>query len=204
MSKLDVDAMRSNVLQISRTLQRGVLDASAASEKASLLTNDPPSSIKQVAASNLTAAINIIASSLRHNPQPLDARDVTERINRTLTHDLLTPHTLYRSHNSPHLPYIAFCDIPAYATMAYRVIDCGRASPTALSAFAIWAIDFRGHLFSDGCGKTAILVSALLLARAGHPIPRLPTRAVYYAAPYDGERLSWKKWLAAYSELSRS
>lgn len=198
--------LERNLQRLSRTLHLGTIDSASSPEKVGAL--DPaledPSRTRMIAETNVATALDFVESQLRQSRVHSDVGSIVVEVNTILTRGIVVAGALYRTHEPvTGIPYIPASEVPQYAAKTFHIFRHSRALPVPLAAFSIWAIDLRGHLFSDGCGKTALIVSSYLLRREGCHVPLIPSRSGYYSGPYgeDGN-MSWPKWLRYYSSLS--
>lgn len=195
--------------QISRTAT-GELDATSSHVKLDIVRSDlAPDAIRKIQRQNIdsTAAM---CSALVEKPfaSSEEWRQFVRRLNAILTSQLLTDGTPpYRSF-APGSPvsYVAPLHIPAFAELFFTVLAHrdlalrGAMVPQHeaidLAAFAVWGIDLKGHLYADGCGRTALTLAVFLLLRHDQPLPQIASRDAYYAGCYSSAGvLSWKCWV---------
>lgn len=209
-SAFDVPRVAALVESISRTASGGRVDTSSAPEKAGIVRPLGAEDTRVSASRNINEAV---AGCARVLIEPLsvaaDWRVVVEDLNRSLTRGLVDG-PIHRSFDSASgLPYIPAHRVPPYSAALYRLLatcetrivtgDRPRADAIRLAAVATWAVDLRGHLFADGCGRTGLVLSAFILARHDHPLPRFRSRQAYYNGAYCKGQLSGRAWTAFFA-----
>ena len=63
----------------------------------------------------------------------------------------------------------------------FHMLSTPEKDPVEVAAFAEYFINRRGHFFSDGCGKIAMLISSFILIRNDMRIPEYRSREEYYS-----------------------
>ena len=179
------DANR-NLLAMSRTAQ-GVVDTSASAEKAESMTGVSGETAADLAKQNFETAIReAYDNKERKFESPEDLRNFIEGLATTVNSGIVKEGSLIRSSDSNKYPYARIANLENYMDKFYqelyeRVRDT-EADPIESAAFAEFGIDFGGHFFADGCGKTAKVVSSFMLMRHNHRLPEYKGgRSAYYA-----------------------
>lgn len=194
-----LDRLRQSLAILSRTLTEGVVSFDSTEGKGSLLSapTSRPSEVRAVTEGNVELALELAESLGRVEEQSFDIRAATEKLNALLTQGILKVAGRYRTiDGNPKYPYLPAAAIERYAADSFSMLQRSSQQARVRAAFSVWAIDLRGHLFADGCSKTATILSAVLLSRSGAPIPQVASRDQYYSAPYDSSgRPSWSHWL---------
>ena len=179
------DASR-NLLAMSRTAQ-GVVDTSASAEKAESMTGVSGETAADLAKQNFETAIReAYENKERRFESPEDLRNFIEGLAETVNSGIVKEGSLIRASDSNKYPYVRIANLENYMDKFYqglyeRVQD-PEADPVESAAFAEFGIDFGGHFFADGCGKTAKIVSSFVLMRHNHKLPEYKGgRSAYYA-----------------------
>ncbi|MDB4951450.1 MAG: hypothetical protein JWM27_4099 [Gemmatimonadetes bacterium] len=198
------ERLRLNLGTLSRTLMTGHVSTGSTPGKDEALALATKDDVRRTTEANAGTALDLVEELLVDAAAPLDLRVVTEEINAIFGCGVLKPGLLYRKNDpASGFPYLPAAAILEYAAFFYRMGGQSTAGDVDVAAWAIWAIDLRGHLFADGCGKTATLVSGLILARAGLTIPLYTSRDAYYAAPYAmSGAMSWRAWRAYFISIT--
>jgi hypothetical protein len=192
------ERIKRNLHTLSRTLASGIVSTASTPGKAEMLASADATAanVRRMTEDNAAAALDLIEDLLANPRAPLDLRAVVERVNAIFTRGVLKTGSLYRTHDpSSEVPYLPAAAIPEYAASFYKTTERSPAPAAERAAYAIWGIDLRGHLFADGCGKTATVISGFILSRSGCTIPLYSSRDAYYAAPYGASgAMSWRAW----------
>ena len=179
------DAKR-NLMAMSRTA-RGVVDTSASKEKADSMTGITGVEAADIAKDNFAAAITEAYEYRKHQfESPEELRAFVETLAEQVNDGIVKEGSLIRTSDSQKYPYVRIANLEKemdkfYDGLFERVND-PEADPVEAAAYAEFGIDFSGHFFADGCGKTAKVVSSYMLMRAGHKLPEYKGgREAYYA-----------------------
>ncbi|MBO7131973.1 Fic family protein [Candidatus Saccharibacteria bacterium] len=179
------DANR-NLLAMSRTA-RGVVDTSASAEKAKSMTDISGETAADLAKQNFETAIREAYDKKEKNfESPEDLRSFIEGLATTVNSGIVKEGNLIRTSDSEKYPYARIANLENYMNKFYQElydrIQNPEADPIEAAAFAEFGIDFGGHFFADGCGKTAKIVSSYILMRHNHKLPEYKGgRDAYYA-----------------------
>ena len=179
------DAER-NLLAMSRTA-RGVVDTSASAKKAESMTGVSGEAAADLAKQNFETAIREAYNNKeREFESPEDLRKFIESLAATVNSGIVKEGNLIRSSDSEKYPYVRIANLENYMNKFYQGlyerVQNPAADPIELAAFAEFGIDFGGHFFADGCGKTAKVVSSFMLMRHNHKLPEYKGgRSAYYA-----------------------
>lgn len=179
------DAIR-NLLAMSRTAQ-GVIDTSASAEKANSMTGVTGDAAADLAKSNFETAIHDAYENRNRNfESPKELRDFIERLASTVNSGIVKEGNLIRSSDSNKYPYVRIVNLDKYMDKFYKGlyerVKNPKADPVESAAYTEFGIDFAGHFFADGCGKTAKVASSYILMRHKHPLPEYKGgRSAYYA-----------------------
>lgn len=207
------DANR-NLLAMSRTAQ-GVVDTSASTEKAESMTGISGENAANLAQQNFETAIREAYDNRdRVFSSPEDLRIFIEGLASTVNSGIVKEGSLIRTADSNKYPYVRVTDLENYMEKfyqdLYRRVENLTSDPVETAAFAEFGIDFGGHFFADGCGKTAKVVSSFLLMRQNHKLPEYRGgREAYYAnqlkqiagKDVEADRIGFQKFLNYYKTL---
>lgn len=179
------DANR-NLLAMSRTAQ-GVVDTSASAKKAESMTGVSGEAAADLAKQNFETAIReAYDNKERQFESPENLRGFIEGLAATVNSGIVKEGNLIRTSDSDKYPYVRIANLENYMNKFYQGlferIQDPEADPVESAAFAEFGIDFGGHFFADGCGKTAKVVSSFMLMRHNHKLPEYKGgRSAYYA-----------------------
>ena len=179
------DANR-NLMAMSRTAQ-GVVDTSASAKKAESMTGVSGEAAADLAKQNFETAIRkAYDTKEKEFDSPEDLRAFIEDLATTVNSGILKEGSLIRTSDSDKYPYARIANLENYMDKFYQGLyeraQNPNADPIESAAFAEFGIDFGGHFFADGCGKTAKVVSGFMLMRHNHKLPEYKGgRSAYYA-----------------------
>lgn len=179
------DAER-NLLAMSRTAQ-GVVDTSASAKKAESMTGVSGETAADLAKQNFETAIReAYANKEKKFESPKELRKFIEGLASTVNSGIVKEGSLIRTSDSDKYPYVRIANLENYMDKfcngLYERLNNPKADPIESAAFAEFGIDFAGHFFADGCGKTAKIVSSFMLMRHNHKLPEYRGgRSAYYA-----------------------
>ena len=207
------DANR-NLMAMSRTAQ-GVVDTSASAKKAESMTGVSGETAADLAKQNFETAIREAYNNREKEfESPEDLRSFIEGLAATVNSGIVKEGNLIRTSDSEKYPYARIANLEDYMDKFYRElyerIQDPKADPIESAAFAEFGIDFGGHFFADGCGKTAKVVSSFVLMRHDHKLPEYKGgRSAYYANQLEriagedeaADEAGYQKFLAYYRNL---
>ena len=207
------DANR-NLLAMSTTA-RGVVDTSASAKKAESMTGVSGETAANLAKQNFETAIRKAYDNKdRKFESPEDLRVFVENLATTVNSGIVKEGSLIRTSDSDKYPYARIANLENYMNNFYQGlyerIQDPEADPVESAAFAEFGIDFSGHFFADGCGKTAKVVSSFVLMRHNHKLPEYKGgRAAYYANQLQrtagedkaADEAGYQRFLNYYKEL---
>jgi hypothetical protein len=179
------DAER-NLMAMSRTA-RGVIDTSASAEKAQSMTGVSGEAAADLAKQNFDTAIEIALENRDHQfESPTELRAFVEALAEQVNSGIVKDGNLIRSSDSQKYPYVRIANLEnemnKFYDGLYERLNDPDHDPVEAAAYAEFGIDFAGHFFADGCGKTAKVVSSYVLMRSGHELPEYKGgREAYYA-----------------------
>lgn len=181
-----LDDAKRNLMAMSRTA-RGVVDTSASAQKAESMTGVSGEAAADLAKQNFENAIREAYDNKdRDFESPKELRGFIEDLASTVNSGIVKEGSLIRTSDSEKYPYVRIKNLENYMDDFYqglyeRVQD-PEADPVESAAFAEFGIDFAGHFFADGCGKTAKVASSFMLMRHNHKLPEYKGgRSAYYA-----------------------
>ena len=179
------DAER-NLMAMSRTA-RGVVDTSASANKAESMTGVTGEAAADLAKQNFKNAIREAYENKDRNfESPKELQGFIESLASTVNSGIVKEGSLIRTSDSDTKPYVRVNNLENYMDKFYQGLfertQNPEADPVESAAFAEFGIDFAGHFFADGCGKTAKVVSSFMLMRHNHKLPEYKGgRSAYYA-----------------------
>lgn len=170
--------LTKNMEDTSRSFH-GKINVSASSDKKNKMNmNLSEKEVRQSVQSNIQKVFEYVYDNrylVLHNPSVLKRfiNEVARIVNAGLIVD--KRHLLRNAENSSKYTYLdtnlveRFYD--AFTDELYmRLMDVG-SDPIEIAAWVEWNIDFVGHIFSDGCGRVAKLISSWILMRRDFPLP---------------------------------
>lgn len=167
-----------NVKNTSRTYN-GNLDSSASPDKKDKLnTCLSPEQVSCLADKNLRSAFRFVYDNkdlMIHNTANLKQfiNEVAWRLNQDFIQDKIF---LFRvGDNSRKYHYVDTASVANFydtfvQELFFRIKDIN-IDPIETAAWIEWNVDFSGHIFSDGCGRIAKLISSWLLMRKNLCLP---------------------------------
>lgn len=181
-----INEANRNLMAMSRTAQ-GVVDTSASKEKAQSMTGVSGEDAANLAKNNFDKAIRKAYENRDCTfNSPSEVRAFVESLAATVNDGIVKEGSLIRTSDSEKYPYARINNLENYMESFYKGlfdrITKPNYDPVETAAFAEFGIDFGGHFFADGCGKTAKVVSSFLLMRGNHHLPEYKGgRSVYYS-----------------------
>lgn len=165
---------RRSLHQMSRTAM-GVVDVSAAKDKAASMATLSGEQARRATEASLTRAVDLMYQN-RFTVFPTSAklRTFVEELAQTITDGVLKPGHLIRRHDSDKYPYTSVKDLEAAMEQFYVELHARMAageSPRTLAPWIEYRVNLSDHFFADGCGKTSQLLAGFVCMRAGHPLP---------------------------------
>lgn len=167
-----------NLSKSSRT-SSGVSDTSSSPDKQKLkMEGDALAERTRV---NTEAALEKVWAAKDQNFTAAQAQSFIEGLGRTVN-DGLAHGSLYRTHETKFQRQTQVKDVRREtrefaAEYAKRLDD---PDPVATAAWVEYEFDGRIHPLADGVGRTTKMLSAMVLARHGHPLPKYQDRKSYY------------------------
>lgn len=200
------DRAVSNALRHSRSAN-GLIDLSSTPSKARVVRTSTEAASPDAVQEAVNAAVTHCWND--RYKEFSDATSVVELVNQV--NHLLTSGTVdvsdqFRTEASPRYPY----ESPGRARASLDLLGelwvaaerrADDVELVDLAALATWVIDLWGHPYTDACGRTANIISAFALDRAGKPVPMVERRQSAIAAAYERGMLSWRRWRAYYAAL---
>ena len=184
-----LDKARENLLLMSRTAN-GNVDTSSSQGKSGLLLVTEGNDAASAARRNFDAAIEFAWE--QRNVQlrePGDIRRIVETLARMVNRGILKEGHLIREENSAKHTYLPVEKLEEDMDWFYRSLfdklTVEPGEPVEEAAFTEFYLNFRGHFFSDGCGKCSMASAAWVLMRRDFPLPtyRGGYRAFYRFEP---------------------
>ena len=168
------DALR-NLMAMSRTAN-GTVDVSASAGKKDSMTGVDGQEAANLARENFQKAIHEAYENRgRKFESPEELRQFVEELATQINGGLVKEGMLIRSTDSDKYPYTRIADLEdtmqQFYQELYAKLEDPEQDPVEAAAFAEFGIDFVGHFFADGCGKTSKVVSSFVLMRSGHSLP---------------------------------
>lgn len=188
-------AFLKNIENTSRTYS-GDLDISASPDKKGKLNTGLLSKqVSNLAIKNLKDAFEFVYNNrnlMVYNEAILKQfiSEVAWRSNKGLIRDKVS--LLRVGDNSHKYNYVNTADVTgfydAFARELFLKVKNIDIDPVETAAWIEWNIDFSGHLFSDGCGRVAKLISSWLLMRCDLNLPDYKKAAFGFATVRESYR----------------
>jgi hypothetical protein len=197
-----LDEIQRECDNLSRTTKSGELNTQASDRKVRHLNSGvSPEEARTTGRGNIREAVRYLAAARR--PLNDGVADLVVSVNRELTRGVSTSPGAFRDFDSARFPYLSAKLIPDFfaefvAFLAETLIRCDpSAAESAASVARIhWDVNVYGHLFADGCGRTATLIAAWAYWLGQGMIPRLPSRGDYLSLAGIGNRAQFTRALA--------
>lgn len=173
------DAVRAEMDKISRTASTGAVDSSVSPDK------PRPDMLCAERGDGVRDALSILGA--------LDTRCFSAEAMLSVNAALISEHyssATYRAHESPrygYLPSDRIRDDVSRFVLWVRGLD-EDSDPSHSVAWTHLCINLRGHYFSDGCSRTAIVVGAWISTALTGSVLKLPPRAEYLSSAASGVR----------------
>jgi len=198
-----LDAVERECDNLSRTVRSGELNTQASAHKVRHLGSAlAPEAARTTGRSNIREAVRCLAAAER--PPGDRVADLVISVNRELTCGISTSPGAFRDFDSERYPYLPARFVPGFFDefAAFLAGASGRKDPSAgesagIAARVHWDVNVHGHVFADGCGRTATVVAAWAYWLGQGVIPRLPPREEYLSRARSGIRTEFIKSLAA-------
>lgn len=198
-----LDDIASECGKVSRTTVHGTVSTEAAAKKNRHIQRGLPAATVQAAATgNIRSAVEHLASSRSLQAEQLPGLIVA--VNRELTKNVSASPGAFRDFDSDRFPYLPARLIREFfAEFAIFLSDALASSNPSDSESAVvfgrihWDLNVYGHVFADGCGRTATVLAAWAYWRGQRTIPRLPSRGEYLSLAGAGGRDEFIGSLAA-------
>jgi ADP-ribose pyrophosphatase YjhB (NUDIX family) len=167
-----------NIENTSRTFG-GELNVSASKDKASLVNLFmPKQDLADTTRNNVIRAFDFAYDNknlLLLSPQIL--QDFIDQIARIINRSIVTDEKLFiRSGRNSHKYFYVDTQYvkkfyKSFINQLYEKMNSPETAPADLAAWIEWNIDFCGHIFVDGCGRIAKILSTWLLMRNNSDLP---------------------------------
>ncbi|HET9645416.1 MAG TPA: zeta toxin family protein [Burkholderiaceae bacterium] len=175
---------RRGLHQMSRTAM-GIVDVSAAKDKAASMLTLSGVRAQQATEASLTRAVDLLYQNrFTVFSTPAKLRTFVEELARIITDGVLKPGHLIRQHDSDKYPYTLVKDLEAAMAQFYVELHTRMAageSPRTLAPWVEYRVNLSDHFFADGCGKTSQLLAGFVCMRMAHPWPLYRTSKEFYA-----------------------
>lgn len=173
-----LDRLLRNIENTSRTFG-GELNTSASKDKP-LLVNlfIPRESLADTTRNNVIQAFNFVYDN-KNLPfsSPQVVRDFIDQIARIINQGIVNNEELIIRNGSNSHKYF-YVDTKrvekfyqSFTSQLYKRLGNPSITPVALAAWVEWNIDFCGHIFVDGCGRIAKVISTWVLMRGNSDLP---------------------------------
>lgn len=190
----------ANLAATSRTA-KGINDVSAGGGKKPKLAVGEGAGLAKKTGQNFREALRIAWDALdRPMVTEESVRQFVEQVAGMVSRGLLKPgEGLWRTwgtrDNIP--PEEIGKAMKGFVSELHARLNNPRLDPMETAAWVEQRLDGQIHPFSDGCGRTTKIISAFVLARARHPLPRYRDRESYYQTINQ----SPEAWLRYYRKL---
>lgn len=177
------------VRTISRTAATGSVDTSSSPDKASLTSL---TSSKRTVDDNIIKAVG----RLCHVSPPEATPSLLEEVNSYVSGVDAT----FRSWNVDKYRYAQAEDVPQiFRTLVLTIRgfrrSAGRTAAVDATFWVHWHVNLRGHVFADGCSRTACILGAWVSHWISDEIVPLPSRDLYIAVARSPEPLeAWRAY----------
>ena len=178
-----IQQLRNNLINTSRTA-RGASDTSASELKPGLTTAGDK--LKEKTVENFERAIELVWKEKYHTflSEP-ELREFVEQIAGVISEGLLQKdQNLFRTWETrlKHQTKSESIerDFESFVGELFRQMHSVHADGHKIAAFIEQRLDSRVHPFTDGCGRTAKILSAWIMARYHLPLPQWTSREEYY------------------------
>jgi Fic/DOC family len=188
---------------LSRTAKSGELSTESSAHKVRHIRSGVSAeTARTTGKGNVREAVRYLAAA--RWPLGDGVADLVVSVNRKLTSGVSTSPGAFRDFDSERFPYLSARLIPEFfdefvtflaETLASR--DSSAAESAAVAARVHWDVNVHGHVFADGCGRTATVVAAWAYWLGQGVIPRLPPRGDYLSLAGAGSRAEFTRALAA-------
>ena len=173
-----LDKLLRNIKSTSRTFE-GELNVSASKDKSkfvnSLISKED---LVEITKNNVIKAFDFAYDNknlLLPSPQVL--KDFIDQVARIVNRGIINDEKfVMRSGSNSHKYFYVDTKYvkkfyKSFVNQLYEKLNNPETSPVDLAAWIEWNIDFCGHIFSDGCGRIAKVLSAWLLMRNNSDLP---------------------------------
>lgn len=173
-----LDKLLSNIKNTSRTFE-GELNISASKEKSQIVNSSiSKEDLVEITRNNIVQAFEFAYDNknlLVLSPQAL--KDFIDHIAKIVNRGIISDEKfLIRSGSNSHKYFYVNTKYivkfyKSFINQLYKKLSSSETNPTDLAAWIEWNIDFCGHIFSDGCGRIAKVLSTWLLMRNNSDLP---------------------------------
>jgi len=201
-----VQELRNNLDKTSRTV-KGISDTSSSDQKAELsMTGDK---LKEKTEKNFREAIEFIWREKYHTfSSEAELREFIEQVATGISDGLLHENQgLFRTWETKlkhqTKPDSIEQDFKSFVEELFRRLHSQHADGHKIAAFVEQRLDSRVHPFADGCGRTAKVISAWIMARYHLALPQWISRDEYYKN-IEKDLPEWEKYYKDHVENAES
>jgi len=173
-----LDKFLRSIKNTSRTFE-GELNVSASKDKSRLVNSlISKEDLVKITKNNVVKAFDFAYDNknlLLSSPQAL--KDFIDRVARIVNRGIINDEQfIIRSRSNSHKYFYVNTKYvikfyKSFVSQVYKKLNNPEISPVDLAAWIEWNIDFCGHIFSDGCGRIAKVLSTWLLLRTNSDLP---------------------------------
>lgn len=173
-----LDKLLRNISDTSRTFG-GELNVTASKDKPQLIDqSNSKEDLARITKRNIVRVFDFAYNNknlILLSPQIL--RDFIDQIAWLVNQDIVKDEKflLRRGSDSRRYFYVGtkYVDgfYESFVNQLYKKLNSPETSPVTLAAWIEWNVDFCGHIFSDGCGRIAKILSSWVLMRANLNLP---------------------------------
>ena len=194
----------NNLMIMSRTAN-GIIDISTSNTKVDSLLVSDGDIAKQIAIKNFIDTIEFCYENKNKEFKDIkELRSFIEEIALRINKGIVAEGKLYRNGGeSNKFKYVKIAEIDE--TMdKYCGLILNEQDPIKAAALSEFYINYRGHFFSDGCGKTSMMVSAYCLMRKDVKVASYISRESYFKSEpqtYDDDVSDFNRFYNYFKSL---
>jgi ADP-ribose pyrophosphatase YjhB (NUDIX family) len=173
-----LDKLLQNISDTSRTFS-GELNVTASKDKPKIVNQlNSKEDLVYITKRNVLRAFDFAYDNknlILLSPQIL--RDFIDQIGKFINQDIIKDEKFLLRHGSNSHKYFYVSTIyvngfyTSFVNQLYKRLNAHEISPVDLAAWIEWNVDFCGHIFNDGCGRIAKVLSSWVLMRANLALP---------------------------------
>jgi ADP-ribose pyrophosphatase YjhB (NUDIX family) len=173
-----LDKLLRNISNTSRTFG-GELNVTASKDKPKIVNqSNSKEDLAHITKRNVMQAFDFAYDNknlILLSPQIL--KDFIDQIAKLVNQDIIKDEKflLRRGSDSHKYFYVSTKYVnsfyESFINQLYEKLNAPETSSVDLAAWIEWNVDFCGHIFSDGCGRTAKILSSWILMRANSDLP---------------------------------